>query len=95
MNIGLFHGGATMAITTVSSREFQQNANRAQKAAENGPVVITNRGRPAHVLLSYDDYKAIAGKKRTIIEALSAPGLSGIEFELPQDRTIPAPADLS
>lgn len=82
-----------MTITTVSSREFQQNANRAQKAAENGPVVITNRGHPAHVLLSYDDYRAITQKKRTIVEALSEPGLSTIEIDFPEDDSTLQPAD--
>ena len=53
-----------MTITTLSSREFQQNANQAQKAARRGPVFITNRGRPAHVLLSYEDYQRISGKRR-------------------------------
>lgn len=84
-----------MTITTVSSREFQQNANRAQKAAEKGPVVITNRGRPAHVLLSYDAYRAMSEKKRTIVEALSAPGLSGIDADFPKDTSAPLPADVT
>lgn len=31
-------------ITTLSSREFNQDASRAKKAALNGPVFITDRG---------------------------------------------------
>ena len=38
-------------ITTLSSREFNQHASEAKKAADKGPVFITDRGRPAHVLL--------------------------------------------
>lgn len=41
-----------MIITTLSSREFNQDTSRAKKAADAGPVIITDRGRPAHVLLS-------------------------------------------
>lgn len=82
-----------MSVTTVSSREFQQNANRAQKAAEKGPVVITRRGKPAHVLLSYEDYRAMTGKKRTIVEALSAPGLSEIDIDFPAQDALPRPAE--
>ena len=37
----------------ITSREFARHTYRAQKEAEKSPVVITNRGRPAHVLLSY------------------------------------------
>jgi len=84
-----------MTITTLSSREFQQNANQAQKAARKGPVVITNRGRPAHVLLTYDEYQRLAGNGRSIVEALSMPSLADIEVEFPRARELPRPADLS
>lgn len=82
-------------VTTLSSRQFQQNANQAQKAASDGPVIITNRGRPAHVLLNYDDYLAITGMGTTIVDALAMPGLSDIEFDIPKSVSVPRPADLS
>jgi prevent-host-death family protein len=82
-------------VTTLSSREFQQNANQAQKAARNGPVFITKRGRPVHVLLSFEDYRRITGARRNIVEALSMPGLSDIEIDIPRSRDLPRPADLS
>jgi len=41
-----------MAIKTLSSREFNQDTSGAKKAANHGPVFITDRGKPAHVLLS-------------------------------------------
>lgn len=84
-----------MTITTLSSREFQQNANQAQKAARNGPVFITNRGRTAHVLLSYEDYQRITGRSRNIVEALSMPSLDDIELDIPRTKNLPRPADLS
>lgn len=37
-------------ITTLSSREFNQDTSRAKKAALIGPVFITDRGKPAHVI---------------------------------------------
>ena len=84
-----------MTITTLSSREFQQNANQAQKAARTGPVFITNRGRPAHVLLSYEEYQCITGGRRNLVESLSAPGLADIEVEFPRSRDLPREADFS
>jgi hypothetical protein len=33
-----------MTITTLSSREFNQDTGRAKKLAGNGPVFITDRG---------------------------------------------------
>ena len=53
-----------MTITTLSSREFNQDTSRAKKAASEGPVFITDRGNPAHVLLSIEDYRRIAGTHR-------------------------------
>ncbi len=84
-----------MTITTVSSREFQQNANQAQKATRSGPVFITNRGKPAQVLLSIEEYQRITGQRRSIVAALSMPGLSEIELAPPRSRDMPRPADFS
>ncbi|PCJ47276.1 MAG: prevent-host-death protein, partial [Gammaproteobacteria bacterium] len=38
-------------MSTLSSREFNQDTGRAKKEALDGPVYITDRGRPAFVLL--------------------------------------------
>ena len=84
-----------MTITTLSSREFQQNANQAQKAARSGPVFITNRGRTAHVLLSYEEYQRITGRRRSLVEALSMPGLEDTGLDIPHTRDLPRPADFS
>lgn len=76
---------------TMSSREFNQETGRAKKAAENGPVFITDRGEPAHVLLSIEDYRKLAGpkqaesaRKKTIAELLSMPEVADIDFEFPK-----------
>jgi prevent-host-death family protein len=62
-----------MASTTISSREFNQNTSGAKKAAENGPVFITDRGKPAHVLLSIEEYRKIADKGKSILDLLAMP----------------------
>ncbi|PKA38876.1 type II toxin-antitoxin system Phd/YefM family antitoxin (plasmid) [Rhizobium sullae] len=83
-----------MSITTISSREFQQNANRAQKATRQGPVFITNRGRTAQVLLSIEDYHRLTGKRQNIADLLAMPGLEDIELEIPPRLERAAPVDL-
>jgi hypothetical protein len=70
-----------MTITTLSSREFNQDASRAKKVAKSGPVFITDRGRPAHVLLTIEEYQRITGNQPSIIELLAMPGVADIEFE--------------
>ncbi len=84
-----------MTITTLSSREFNQDTSRAKKATSEGPVFITDRGKPPQVLLSIEDYNRITGKHRNIVHALSMPGLSDIEFDPPQSRELARPVDLS
>jgi prevent-host-death family protein len=84
-----------MTITTISSREFNQDASRAKKAANAGPVFITDRGRPAHVLLSIEDYRKLTGGQMTIAEALAQPDAPDFEFDPPRVGGLYRPADLS
>ena len=84
-----------MTITTLSSRQFNQDASKAKKAAKSGPVFITDRGRPAHVLLTFDEYKNITGGRTKIADLLAMPGIEGIELEIPQWHDLAQPADLS
>ena len=84
-----------MSITTFSSREFNQQASEAKRAANSGPVFITDRGRPAHVLLSFEDYQRLTKQRRNIADALALPGIADIEFEPPRVTIEPRPADFS
>lgn len=84
-----------MTITTVTSRELNQDVGGAKRAAKSGPVFITDRGKPAHVLLSIEDYRRLAGKGRSLAEALSMPGLADIDFDPPRVRIGAPPPDLS
>jgi prevent-host-death family protein len=84
-----------MAITTLSSREFNQGASEAKRAANNGPVFITDRGRPAHVLMSFEEYRRLSKQRRNIADALSMPGIADVEFDPPRVTIEPRPADFS
>jgi prevent-host-death family protein len=84
-----------MSITKVSSRDFNQDTSRAKKAARRGPVFITDRGRPAHVLLTFEDYQKLVGGEGAIIDVLGQPpGIEDVELELPTLRDLARPADL-
>ncbi|MCD7099144.1 type II toxin-antitoxin system Phd/YefM family antitoxin [Stenotrophomonas sp. MMGLT7] len=63
---------------------MNQDIGRAKKAAKLGPVFITDRGRPAHVLLSIEEYQRLTGGHRSLLDALSMPGMEGIEFDPPK-----------
>lgn len=84
-----------MTITTLSSRQFNQDASKAKQAAKAGPVIITDRGRPAHVLLTFGEYKKITGGHAKIADLLAMPDIEDLELELPQTRDLAQAADFS
>ena len=84
-----------MPITTLTSREFNQDTSGAKKAASRGPVFITDRGRPAHVLLSIEEYRRLTGGEMSVAEALAQPNAPDFEFTPPRASGIFRPADLS
>ena len=68
---------------TISSREFNQDAAGAKRAARAGPVFITDRGRPAHVLMTVEEYRRLAGQRPSLVELLAgAPEVA--EFDPPR-----------
>jgi hypothetical protein len=69
-------GGSSHAGMT---RRFE-----GSKAARHGPVIVTDRGRPAHVLLSYEEYQRLVAGGASIIDLLGAPeGVEDVDLELP------------
>jgi prevent-host-death family protein len=84
-----------MAITTVSSREFNQDTSGAKKAAAKGPVFITDRGRPAHVLLTIREYERMKKRQPTLAELLAMPDAQDIDFKIPSRHERVRDVDLS
>lgn len=82
-------------VTTLSSRELNHDVSSAKKAAKSGPVIITDRGKPSHVLMTYDEFERLSGRHRNLVEALAMPGLSSIDFELQRAEIMPREVDLS
>jgi len=70
-----------MTLTTISSRELNQDVSFAKRSASNGPVFITDRGKPSHVLLTVHAYRKITGGTDNIVDLLTMPGMDDIEFE--------------
>jgi PHD/YefM family antitoxin component YafN of YafNO toxin-antitoxin module len=82
-----------MRVTTLSSCEFDQDTSGARSAAQQGPVFIMDRGRPAYVLLTIEDYRRLTGADMSLAEALAQPG--DVDFDPPRvGGGIFKPADL-
>ena len=82
-----------MTITTVTSREFNQDVSKIKRAASNGPVFITDRGHPAHVLLTIQDYEKLTETKENIIDLLAMPNAVDIDFKPAKLKGIHRPED--
>ena len=84
-------------MTTMTSREFNQDTGRAKREAATAPVVITDRGQPSHVLMSYEEFVRLSGKGQSIWDALACdiPGIEEIELDIPPRKIWPSrPLDL-
>ena len=75
-----------MAVTTMTGREFNRDVSKAKRQARHGPVVITSRGKAAHVLLTVEEYVALAKQEANIVDLLAMPEAADDDFEPPRMR---------
>jgi PHD/YefM family antitoxin component YafN of YafNO toxin-antitoxin module len=68
-------------MTTISSRDFNQDVGKAKRLARQEPVFITDRGRPSHVLMSFEAFRQISGQTESIIDLLAMPEPGDVELE--------------
>jgi prevent-host-death family protein len=73
---------------TMSSRDFNQDIAKAKRAAMHAPVFVTDRGKPAHVLMSMAHFEELQAQlqaqiqsPKTMAELLAMPDIEDIEFE--------------
>lgn len=71
---------------TLSSRAFGHNVSSAKNLAKTAPVVITDRGEPAFVLMNIHQYREITGSQKpmSLLDVMdSLPDSSSVaEFEI-------------
>ena len=63
-----------------TAREFNQDASRVKRASKDGPVFITDRGKPAHVLMTVEAYDRLKKSQAELplvafMESLALDGL--------------------
>lgn len=74
-----------MSFYTVASRDFARDVSHAKRLAAQGPVFITDRGRPAYALLMIEDYYELSGQpERSLLQIMeSVPG-GDLDFDPPR-----------
>ena len=75
---------STVTFHILSSREFTRDVSAAKRAAYDGPVFITDRGAPAHVLLTIEEYERLAATGPNLVQLLAMTGGADIEFDPPR-----------
>lgn len=75
--------------STITSREVDRDVAAAMQAAERGPVMITDRGQPTHVLLTAAEFERISGWQQLLGDLLRRGQDPTIEFDLLQRRIVP------
>ena len=70
-----------MTRTTLSDQQVAKNFTEASRIAEKGPVIITKKGKPSHVLLTYDAYKQLVSGDTSIARLFYYPGAADVELE--------------
>ncbi len=68
-------------MTTMSAREFNQDVSAAKREAKRSPVVITDRGQPAFVLLSIEEYQRLSARGDSLVDRLSMDDDLDVDFE--------------
>lgn len=72
----------THPVATFSSREFAHDLARVKRAAQEGPVFITDRGRPTYALMGIEDFHRLTGANQSLLEVMDKlPSTAGIDFE--------------
>ena len=76
-----------MSIATMNSRTFARDAAAVKRAAQQGPVIITERGKPSLAVLKIEDYYRLTGQVggESLLQAMrgvDAP--CGVELPLPE-----------
>ena len=83
-----------MPVRSFSSRQFNQDISGAKKAAKDGPVFITDRGKPSHVLITIADYHELTNSTTNMIELLAMDDACTAELDAPKIQIVPKPVDL-
>lgn len=85
-----------MRISYFSSREFNEHVSEAKKAANGDDIVyILDRGKPAHVLMSIEQFRALTKQKQNILQMLAMPEAADTDLEIDHIPDLPRSVNLS
>lgn len=81
-----------MNAQTFTSRDFQREPGRIKRAAVDGAVIITERGKPIMALMPYAEFERLKGPPANILDALDMDGVGDIDIDFARPVSLPRPA---
>ncbi len=79
--------------TFFAARRFNQDTAAAKRAAEDGPVYVTDRGRPSHVLLTFGEYSRlveVGGGPGDLLSVLGSDAeAAAVDLDVRRSRELP------
>ena len=82
-----------MIPSFLSVRDFNRDPARARLAAKDGPVFVTERGKPTVVVLSIEAYEKLVGQNCSLADVLIPSEILDFEFDTPKAMLGSKPAD--
>lgn len=83
-----------MPTRSFTSRQFNQDSSGAKKAAHDGPVFITDRGKASHVLITIDEYLKLTDGTTNMIDLLAMDESCIGELDPPKIQIVPKQVDI-
>ncbi|MBZ6383916.1 MAG: type II toxin-antitoxin system Phd/YefM family antitoxin [Sphingomonas sanguinis] len=80
------------AMQTFSSRDFQRAPGVIKRAAVDGAVIITERGRPIIAVMPFAEYERLKAPPGNILDALDMDEVGDIDVDFSRPATFPRPA---
>ncbi|RYF12257.1 MAG: type II toxin-antitoxin system Phd/YefM family antitoxin [Oxalobacteraceae bacterium] len=81
-----------VAMRTFSSRDFNREPGRIKRAAVDGAVIITERGRPIMAVMPFAEYERLKASPANILDALDMDDVGDIDIDFTRTVTAPRPA---
>lgn len=81
-----------MNAPTFSSRDLNREPGRIKRAAVDGTVIITERGKPIIAAMPFAEYERLKGAPTNILDALDMDEVGDIEVDFTRPASTPRPA---
>ena len=79
---------------TFTSRDFNRDPGSIKRAAQSGPVFITDRNKPSLVVMAVKDYERLLGRGVSLLNILTPEDDQDFDFDPPKADIAARPVEL-